>query len=169
MRRNTGQQRPPRNSFLQVSALLCFSHTFSHLFSAAITHHPRPTTNIQDRMKVPSCTHCQAHKEVQEEIIFKSHHICRSSTSTSHPSLVFFPDKEAGKYSPFSRSPDKTTPLLGIPSLLWALSPAPSSLPSSHCPCVTPNEPPKPSAEALVNFSKRKGSQNPELQPPYNL
>lgn len=106
-------QLPPK-----VSALPCFSYTFSHLCSAAIAHHPRPTTNIQDRMKVPSCAHCQAHKEGQEETHY---HIQKpppspgAATSTSHPCLVFFPDKEAGKYSPFSRSPDKKTCSLGHP------------------------------------------------------
>lgn len=52
-------QHPPK-----TSAPLCFSHTFSHLSSAAITHRPRPTTYTQDRMKVPSHTHYQACNEV---------------------------------------------------------------------------------------------------------
>lgn len=153
-------QLPPK-----VSALLCFPHTFSYLSSAAITHHPTPTTNVQDRIKVPSYAHCQAHKEVQEVIHY---HIQKTPPSPGAALplatlALFFPRQRSRQILAFLQVTRENNPAP------WDILPAPSSLPSSHCPCVTPNELPKPSADALVNFSRRKGNQIPDLQPLHNF
>lgn len=129
-------QHPPK-----VSALLCFSHTFSRLSSAAITHHPRPTSYTQDRIKVPSFTRCQACKEVQGEICyhaFKSHHHLQKWDFPQPPFPWLFPRQRSREVLAFLQGTRQNTPLLAATSLLLTLPLSP--LPSPHHPCVTPNE-----------------------------
>lgn len=95
-------------AFLPLSFVLSWDHTPSH----AHNQHTRQDEGSQSNSRTDILLYSKAIT------------ISRSSASTSHPCRGFFPDKEADKYSPFSRSPDKTTLLLGTHPALGS-SPCP--------------------------------------------
>lgn len=107
-----------KHSSLQKSlhclAFLTLSHICAQLPSHTI---PGSQQTYKTGWKSPHVLIVRLTKKVKK----RHYHIQKpppspgAATSTSHPCLVFFPDKEAGKYSPFSRSPDKKTCSLGHP------------------------------------------------------